>query len=60
MAQTVGFLRVAVVARSTVVLGGESLWGLPVLLFCLWEKVLAEGIPLVTMLIFRAAAEPRY
>lgn len=59
MAQTVGFLRVAVVARSTVVLGGESLWGLPVL-FCLWEKVLAEGIPLVTMLIFRAATEPRY
>lgn len=48
------------VARAIVVLGGEGLWGLPVLLFCLWEKVLAEGIPLSSMLIFRAAAEPGY
>lgn len=60
MAKTVGFLRVAVVARAIVVLGGEGLWGLLVLLFCLWEKVLAEEITLGTMLTFRAAAEPGY
>lgn len=55
--------RAAVVARAIGVLKGEACWGPPVLLLCLWEKVLAEGIPLGSrscMFALQVAAEPGY
>lgn len=45
MAKTVGFLWVAVVTRAIEVLRGRGCWEPSVFPFCLWEEVLANGIP---------------
>ena len=60
MAKTVGFPGVAEMVRAIGVRGGESCWGPPVLLLCLWKRVLAERTPvaaIASVLGLRAAAE---